>query len=94
MPETAVGSQTTVVTVDSPPDPGFLMQLATGYWASATLLAANELNIFQSLADTAKDAKTVAAGRGCDPRGVECLLDALCGLNLLVKQSARARAQV
>ena len=39
-------SQTTVVTADPPLDPSAIMQLATGYWRSATLLAANELGVF------------------------------------------------
>ncbi len=84
-----VGSQTTVVTVDTPPDPTFLAQLATGYWASATLLAANDTGLFNALAHTPLTAPEVATAIGGDPRGTEMLLDACCGLNLLVKQGDR-----
>src|SRR5438874_1484616 len=31
---------------EKPPDPTAIMQLATGYWSSATLLAANDLHLF------------------------------------------------
>src|SRR5687767_8923439 len=84
-----IPEQTTVVTVDTPPDPGFLMKLATGYWSSAVLLAANELGVFGALAEAADSAESVAARTGANPAAMERLLDACCGLNLLVKQADR-----
>ena len=84
-----IPEQTTVVTVDTPPDPGFLMKLATGYWSSAVLLAANELGVFGALAEGANSAESIATRITADPRATEQLLDACCGLNLLVKQADR-----
>jgi SAM-dependent methyltransferase len=62
------------------------MQLATGYWSSAAFLAANEIGLFSALAEGGKHAEDVAATLGTDPRATSVLLDALCGLNLVVKQ--------
>ncbi len=81
--------QTTVVTVDTPPDPTYLIQLATGYWASATLLAANDVGLFAALSGEPQTAAQVAAAVAADARATEMLLDACCGLNLLVKQGDR-----
>src|SRR5437016_5192252 len=89
MDEAVPGSQTTVVTLDTPPDPTFLMQLATGYWASAALLAANELGVFSALVDSPLNAAAVARRCSLDARATTMLLDALCGLNLVVKQGDR-----
>jgi len=87
-----IPEQATVVTVDTRPDPRHLMELATGYWASAALLAANELGIFLALADGADTAESVARTIGANSRSVERLMDACCGLNLLVKQGDRYMA--
>jgi ubiquinone/menaquinone biosynthesis C-methylase UbiE len=81
--------QTTKVTVDRPLDPSAIMQLATGYWASATLLAANDLQLFGVLKDGAKTATEVAHALGTEARATEMLLDACCGLNLVAKQGAQ-----
>lgn len=67
-------------------DPTPIFQLATGYWASATLLAANEIGLFGALADGAKTARQVAEALGSDPRATEMLLNACAGLDLVVKQ--------
>jgi ubiquinone/menaquinone biosynthesis C-methylase UbiE len=79
-------SQTTVVTEDTPLDPSAIMRLATAYWESATLLAANDLGVFVALADGAKTAPDIADQVGADSQALTRLLDACCGLNLLVKQ--------
>jgi ubiquinone/menaquinone biosynthesis C-methylase UbiE len=81
--------QTTKVTIDRPLDPTAIMQLATGYWASATLLATNDLQLFAELKDGAKTAPEVAQALGTDARATEMLLDACCGLNLVAKQGAQ-----
>jgi len=62
------------------------MQMATGYWASATLLAANELNLFGILGDDPVTATYVAKQMAGDVRAVTMLLDACSGLGLLVKR--------
>ncbi len=87
-----IPEQTTVVTVDTMPDPGYLMKLATGYWPSAVLLAANELDVFAAVAEGADSAESIAARTGANPAAMERLLDACCGLNLLVKQADRYMA--
>jgi len=68
------------------PDPTPIFQLATGYWASAALLAANELGLFSALAEGAQTARAVAEALGSDPRATEMLLNACGGLNLVVKE--------
>lgn len=85
----SVHGQTTVVTVDSHPDPGSIMKLATGYWASATLLAANELGVFAAIASGADSAESIAGIAQANPGALMRLLDACCGLDLLVKQGER-----
>jgi SAM-dependent methyltransferase len=90
MPDTDQPSgehQTTVVTMDRPLDPTAIMQLATGYWASATLLSANELGVFGAIANGAKSASEIAGVVSANAEALERLLDACCGLNLLVKQA-------
>lgn len=69
-------------------NPGPIMQLATGYWSSATFLAACELGVFGLLSSAALPASEIAAQLGADPRATEMLLDACVGLNLLVKDSS------
>lgn len=73
------------MTNDSP-DPSAIMQLATGYWNSATLLAANELNLFGVLADAALTARQIADRLQTPLRSTEMLLNACVGLDLLRKQ--------
>src|SRR5438477_3006622 len=71
----------------SQPNPSQIMQLATGYWASATLLAANDLGVFAALGDGGRSVEEVAARSGTASRSMKMLLDACCGLGLLVKQA-------
>jgi SAM-dependent methyltransferase len=78
---------------NKPPDPGPIMQMATGYWVSATLFAANSLNLFGLLANDALSALEVAEQTGTDTRGVTLLLDACVGIGLLLKQSAELIGQ-
>ena len=63
------------------------MQLATGYWDSAALLAANELEIFRAMASGAQTAGQIAEARNLDVRAAAMLLDACAGLGLLTKIS-------
>ena len=73
-------------------DPTRIMQLATGYWDSAALLAANELDLFGALAEGPQAAAQIAALRGLDVRAATLLLDACAGLGLLVKSFDSAEA--
>ncbi|MCC5829669.1 MAG: methyltransferase domain-containing protein [Phycisphaeraceae bacterium] len=70
-----------------------LMQLATGYWGSAVLSAAVELGIFERL-DESGDAHgltvdALASAAQLDKRSLGMLLDALCGLGLVVRRGDR-----
>jgi cyclopropane fatty-acyl-phospholipid synthase-like methyltransferase len=67
-------------------DPNLIFQLATGYWASAALLAANAIGLFDALSNGAKNLQQVAEVLGSNPRATEMLLNACAGLGLLVKQ--------
>ena len=69
------------------PNPQRIMQLATGYWDSAALLAANELEIFGALANGARTAAQIANAGNLNLRAAAMLLDACAGLGLLTKQS-------
>lgn len=73
-------------TPSSPPDPSLIMQLATGYWASATLLAANDLNVFTALANGPRSAADLATELRTNPDALERLLNACTALGLLAKQ--------
>ncbi|MFC7619393.1 methyltransferase [Microlunatus sp. GCM10028923] len=68
------------------PSPAPLMQLATGFWASKTLAAAHELDLFTRLSGT--DGTTtdgLAAELGLHPRPAEMLLTGCAALGLLEK---------
>jgi ubiquinone/menaquinone biosynthesis C-methylase UbiE len=78
---------------DNRPDPTQIMELATGYWASAALLAANELNVFGALGEGSRTAEEVAEACGASVRAASMLLDACVGLGLLVKSTDDAEAQ-
>ncbi len=71
------------------PSTAQIMQLATGYWASATLLAANDLGVFSVLAGEPLTAAEVAKRIESNPRATEMLLDACCGLGLAFKQGEK-----
>ncbi|MDX1500442.1 MAG: methyltransferase [Woeseiaceae bacterium] len=66
-------------------DPGRIMALATGYWASQALLTANRLGVFAALADKGATAAELAASLALDERGARLLLDACTALGLLEK---------
>jgi ubiquinone/menaquinone biosynthesis C-methylase UbiE len=69
------------------PDPTPIQALATAYWNSATLLAANDLDLFGAVAEGAQTAAQIAAQLGTAPRATERLLDACVGLGLLTKET-------
>src|ERR1051326_6825311 len=74
------------------PNPATIMQMATGYWPAAPLLAANELNLFSLLADRRMTANAVSEWLKADLRGVTLLLDACVWLGLLVKENRESEA--
>lgn len=72
----------------SRPDPGRVMELATGYWPSAAFLAANELGVFAALAHGGRSAAQVAEALGADARATEMLLNACCALGLVLRDGS------
>lgn len=68
-----------------PPSPAPLIELATAYWGSATLVAACRLELFTALAEGPLGATAVAARLESDPVATEALLAGLTALKLLTK---------
>ena len=64
-------------------DPNLVHRIATGYMGTCVLLAALELNIFDSFADNSMTAQEMADTLGLDPKPVERLMVALTALKLL-----------
>jgi len=67
-------------------DPSPLIELATSYWRSATLLAANRLGVFQTIGERARTAEEVARECEADAGATEMLLRATAALGLLTKE--------
>jgi SAM-dependent methyltransferase len=61
----------------------------SGYWRSAILLAAAELELFSWVGKRARSRAAVAAHFGGDPQGWEIFLNALCALGLLRKHGEK-----
>ncbi|MCX7819740.1 MAG: acetylserotonin O-methyltransferase [Kiritimatiellae bacterium] len=60
-----------------------LMNLATGYWASAALVAAVELGVFEAIAAGARTTADIADRCGCSRPHLEDLLRALAALSVV-----------
>lgn len=71
-----------------PPNPAPLIELATAYWQSATLIAAVRLDVFSLLAEAPAAAAEVAARLGTDPVASDALLTGLCSLGLVERVDA------
>jgi len=65
------------------PNPGAIMQLGTGFWASKTLLSAVELGLFTELAGAPKTCEDIRQALGLHERGARDFLDALVALGML-----------
>lgn len=66
-----------------PLDPTHIMQTATAFWASKTLLTAVELDLFTELGDGAQTAPQLGKALGLHPRGTYDFFDALVALKFL-----------
>jgi len=66
-----------------PVDPGLIMQLASGFMAAKHLFAANELGIFEALADDPATIEALAARTGLTTRAARISADAMVALGLL-----------
>lgn len=69
------------------PDPAPIIELATAYWGSATLIAAARLRIFTHLAAGAATPAELAARAETDADATEGLLAGLVSLDLVEKQA-------
>ncbi len=69
--------------MNQPPDPGHILQTATAFWASRTLLAGVELDLFTVLGDRARTASQLGEELGLHPRGTYDFFDALVALGFL-----------
>jgi 2-polyprenyl-3-methyl-5-hydroxy-6-metoxy-1,4-benzoquinol methylase len=69
------------------PWPDIVYDLEYGVWKATALYAALELDIFTIIANGTHEAGAIAAKAGCDQRGTQILLDALCSLKLLQKRT-------
>lgn len=68
-----------------PLNPAPLIELATAYWGSATLIAAVRLEVFTHLAEGPADAAGLAGRAGADPTATDALLAGLTALKLVEK---------
>ncbi|MFP4369194.1 MAG: methyltransferase [Bacteroidota bacterium] len=66
-----------------------ILQIATAYQKSKVLLTATELNIFTIINNDEKTSEEVAKEINADHKSLDRLLNALCALNLLEKDSDR-----
>ncbi|MCW5893530.1 MAG: methyltransferase [bacterium] len=73
------------------PPPDALFQLAQGFMASKTFLAAVDLELFTVLAREPLDAEGVRAALGLHPRAVRDFLDTLVALGVLERDGDRYR---
>lgn len=64
-------------------DPGNIMQIGLGFWASKTLLSAVELGLFTELAKAPASAAEIREKFGLHPRSALDFLDALVSMRLL-----------
>jgi hypothetical protein len=62
------------------------LDLVTGFWRTGIVRAAIELHVGDHIAKGRTSAETIAAAERADLRGVRILLDALCGLGVMVKR--------
>lgn len=69
--------------MSQPLDPGHILQVGLGFWASKTLLSAVEIGVFTELAKHPEDLKTLQGRLGLHPRSAADFLDALVALGFL-----------
>ena len=68
------------------PNPAAIMQLASGFMAAKHLFAANELGLFEALADSPANLDALAARTGLTRRAARISADAMVALGLLEVQ--------
>ena len=73
-------------------DPGHIMQIGLGFWASKTLLSAVELQLFSTLGSGSMTAEEIKAKLALHERGYVDFLDALVSLHLLTREGDGPKA--
>jgi SAM-dependent methyltransferase len=68
---------------EAEPDPAAIMRLASGFMAAKHLFAANELGLFEALADAPANLDALAARTGLTRRAARISADAMVALGLL-----------
>lgn len=68
---------------DAPPDPTPILRIASGFMAAKHLFAADELGLFEALAEGATDLDGLAARTGLTRRAARISADAMVALRLL-----------
>ncbi len=85
-------ASTTAATREQPMvDPSPIMQLAAGFMSAKHLFAANELGVFEALADPPARFDALAARCGLTPRATRISADAMVALGLLERDGATYR---
>jgi hypothetical protein len=72
-----------------PPDPEPIMRVASGFMAAKHLFAANELGLFEALADSPAPLEALAARTGLTPRAARISADAMVALGILDRRGDR-----
>jgi hypothetical protein len=68
------------------PNPGEILQLGLGFWASKTLLSAIELGVFTELASGPEEYEALRGRLGLHERSARDFLDALVALHMLERE--------
>jgi SAM-dependent methyltransferase len=74
------------MSADAALSPGPLLAMSAAYWKSCALHAAVALDVFTPLDTGPASAQDLAPGLGCEPRALDMLLTAMCGLGLLTRK--------
>lgn len=70
----------------APLNPAHIMQIGMGFWASKTLLAAVEMDLYTALSEQAMTGAQIGDRLGLHPRALYDFLDALVSLDLLGRE--------
>ncbi len=73
----------------SEPQPGHILQVGTGFWASKVLLSAVEMGLFTELAQRPEDLETLQGRLGLHRRSARDFLDALVALKFLERMDGK-----
>jgi hypothetical protein len=73
----------------SEPQPGHILQVGTGFWASKVLLSAVEMGLFTELAQQPEDLETLQGRLGLHRRSARDFLDALVALKFLERTDGK-----